>query len=144
MPLHENDWITVRAAAVAGAHDSGLPPSPRITRFTPLAVIVGISIVAAVALVLFCQTPALILMITLAMATLTVVAWYLAHQAQQAATLRTHAELNDRFLFRLDERLRQMSGADAIIDEAIRNVGEYLNITYCRFGERNIQEATDR
>ena len=144
MPLLENDSAESRAAAADGARPSGLPGSPRIARLAPLAGIAGIAIVAAAAMVLFCQTPGLTLTIALAMTALTLLACYLAYQTQQAATVRTHAELNNRFLFRLDERLRQMSEADAIIDEAIRNVGEHLNVTYCRFGERNIQEAADR
>jgi two-component system sensor histidine kinase UhpB len=274
MPLLENDSVESRAAAMNGPHGIALSQPPRIIRLTPLTSIAGIAIVAAAAMVLFCETPGLTLVETLAVTALTIVAWYFMYLAQRAVTARSqaendlreseerlrlatesagigtsdldlltgeavwsdnrfqlfgyppraggrariemwldrihpddldrvmremdtarrqrslssiehrviraddgrivwlrafgryhydgsgqavrftsvsfdntvrkHAELNDQFLFRLDERLRQMSDADAIIDEAIRSVGEYLNVTYCRFGERNIQEATDR
>ena len=59
-------------------------------------------------------------------------------------TARQIARLNDEFLFELDERLRSMSEADAIIDEAIGSLGRYLDLAYCHFGEKHLQHGEER
>ncbi|HET6492901.1 MAG TPA: hypothetical protein VFG44_08005, partial [Burkholderiales bacterium] len=70
MPLLENDSVESRAAAMNGPHGIALSQPPRIIRLTPLTSIAGIAIVAAAAMVLFCETPGLTLVETLAVTAL--------------------------------------------------------------------------
>ncbi|WP_373539305.1 PAS domain S-box protein [Chamaesiphon sp.] len=43
-------------------------------------------------------------------------------------TERKHVQLNERFLYELTRRLRYITDADAMQDEAARSVGEYLDV----------------
>lgn len=49
-------------------------------------------------------------------------------------TDRKRAELNDQFLNQLDIRLRQLPTAEAMAEEAVNSVGEFLNVDHCLWG----------
>ncbi|MBD1847682.1 response regulator [Cyanobacteria bacterium FACHB-63] len=60
---------------------------------------------------------------------------------QRDITDRKRAELNNQFLNQLDQRLRQLSSAEAMAGEAIRMLGEYLNVDRCLWDRINWVEG---
>ncbi|AFZ30629.1 multi-sensor hybrid histidine kinase [Gloeocapsa sp. PCC 7428] len=46
-------------------------------------------------------------------------------------TDRKRAELNDQFLNQLDIRLRQLPTAEAMAEETVNSIGEFLNVAHC-------------
>ncbi len=65
---------------------------------------------------------------------------HLSYATPQDVTDRKLAELNERFLNKLDLRLRQLSDADAMVWEAVSSLGEYLNVDRCVWHEVNLPE----
>lgn len=55
---------------------------------------------------------------------------------------RKLAQLNERFLATLDGRLRQMTNAEAMADEAVKQVGDYLQVGRCAWGRVTETEDT--
>jgi len=50
---------------------------------------------------------------------------------QRDITDRKRIELNNQFLSQLDQRLRQLSTSEAMVQETLKSLGEYLNIDRC-------------
>ncbi len=55
---------------------------------------------------------------------------------------RKQDQLNDQFLNDLDQRLRQLSDADAMAWETVSRIGEYLNVDLCSWDTVDLQADT--